>query len=128
MPLTFAYLGSDGVPKVLKQRWLLSTSCSITPPTPSEVASIGYGGPLSANYKAVVQDYLNTHLKDPFSAVLLQLPVRRKIGHGPRYGLHAGGLRTLYRVSPGASAAGLSPKRVVSAPTDPKECIPFAMA
>jgi hypothetical protein len=52
---------------------LVLASCSATPPTPSQVASIGHGGPLPANYKALVQDYLNktpnqTYLK--FSDIL----------------------------------------------------------
>jgi hypothetical protein len=60
----------------------------MTPPTPSEVASIGYGSTLPANYKAVVQDYLNTHLKDPFSAVLLwrYAPVQGWIRTAPMEG------------------------------------------
>jgi hypothetical protein len=49
---------------------LVLASCAATPPTPSQVASIGYGGPLPANYKAIVQDYLNRTLKDPFSVVM----------------------------------------------------------
>ena len=50
---------------------LLFTSCAETPPTPEQVATIGYGSGLPSNYKAIIQDYLNTHLKDPYSAVLL---------------------------------------------------------
>jgi hypothetical protein len=49
---------------------LALVGCADVPPTPDQIATIGYGGPLPANYKAIVQDYLNRTLKDPFSAVV----------------------------------------------------------
>jgi hypothetical protein len=62
--------------------------CADVPPTPQQVASIGYGSPLPANYKVIIQDYLNTHLKDPFSAVVTwrYAPVQTWIRNAPMQG------------------------------------------
>ena len=49
---------------------LLFVGCADVPPTPSQVASIGYGTPLTVDYRAVIKDWLDKTLKDPYSAVV----------------------------------------------------------
>jgi len=49
---------------------LLFVGCADVPPTPGQVASIGYGTPLTVDYRAVIKDWLDKNLKDPYSAVV----------------------------------------------------------
>jgi len=67
---------------------MLLEACADIPPTPQQIATIGYGAPLPDNYKVLIQDYLNTHLKDPYSAVVLwkYAPVQAWIRTAPMEG------------------------------------------
>jgi hypothetical protein len=46
----------------------LIASCATTPPTSEELSKIGYGEPLTIDYKAVINSYFEQSLIDPFSA------------------------------------------------------------
>src|ERR1700719_4439914 len=64
---------------------LLLAACADVPPTPEQVSTIGYGAPLPGNYKVLIVDYLNTHLKDPYSAVVMwkYTPVQAWVRNAP---------------------------------------------
>jgi hypothetical protein len=56
----------------------LVAACATTPPTTEEISALGYGEPLTIDYKTSIKKYFEESLIDPFSAHI-------KIGEPQQY-------------------------------------------